>query len=358
MTRATSAFLDILRLSAAFVVFLAHTVLYWNPSMAGPMQGVAHHAVLVFFVLSGYVIAYTTTEKCRTVRAYAIGRLSRLYSVVVPALLLTAVLGFLGSELDASFYAHYGRTGTELRYLLTLAHLNEIWFLDAYPPTNAPFWSLGYEAPYYLLLGVFWFVKPSKMRWVALVVCALVIGPKVLLLLPVWLAGVAACLWRDRMVIGHRVAVLGYFVAVGATAAVVCWLPPWPQAVGAAPWYFSGAALSDFMTGLGWAAMIWFFHRAFGQMRVGDGFQRVVRWSASHTFSLYLYHAPLVVFTTALVPPVGMGLGQVLCVMTGILLLIIILGVITESQRSRWQLFFGWIWDRSAGVFAKLAESR
>ncbi len=357
MTRATSAFLDVLRLSAAFTVFLAHTAHYWKPDAVGSMQVVAHDAVIVFFVLSGYVIAYTAKEKCNGARDYVIARLSRLYSVVIPALLLTLLLWPLGRELDPGLYASYARDGAGLRYLLTLLHLNETWFIDAYPPSNTPFWSLGYEAWYYVLFGVAWFIRGKKMRAVLLAGCALAAGPKVLLLLPPWLIGALACFWREKLVLGRRVAAVGLVITLVATGAALCWLPDWPQAPGARPWYFSGAALSDCILSVGWAALIWFFHRALGQVPLSERLYRGVRWCANHTFSLYLYHAPLVIFATALIPPLGMSLAAGLGVMAVILLVVMGLGAVTEGQRHRWQQFFGWVWDRVGDVAGKLRSA-
>jgi peptidoglycan/LPS O-acetylase OafA/YrhL len=352
VTRATSAFLDVLRLGAALTVFLAHTAHYWKPDAVGAMQVVAHDAVIVFFVLSGYVIAYTAKEKCHSARDYAIARLSRLYSVVVPALLLTVALWPLGRELDPGLYAQYARSGTGWRYLLTFLHLNETWFFDAYPPSNTPFWSLGYEAWFYVLFGVAWFVRSRRIRLAALTLCMIACGPKVLLLLPAWLAGAAACFWRERLLLGRGTALLGLVASLSATLATICWLPDWPQVPGAHPWYFSGAALTDFVTSAGWAATIWCFHQAFGLVSLSERLHRGVRWWANHTFSLYLYHAPLVIFATALIPPLGMSWLGSLAVMIGILLVIIVLGAATEAQRPRWQQFFGWAWDRVSARFA------
>jgi len=314
------------------------------------MQVVAHDAVIVFFVLSGYVIAYSAKEKCRSARDYAVARLSRLYSVVVPALLLTLLLWPLGRELDPELYAQYARSGTVWRYLLTLLHLNQTWLLDAYPPSNTPFWSLGYEAWYYVLFGVAWFVRPWRLRLVLVAVCALAAGPKVLLLLPAWLAGMLACFWSGRFSMERVGAVAGFAVTLVTTLAAMRWLPDWPRAPGAAPCYMSGAAISDGLTSVSWAALIWFFDCAFGRLTLPERLYGVVRWSANHTFSLYLYHAPLVIFATALIPPLGMSLAAGVTVMAVILLVVLGLGAVTEAQRPRWQWLFGAIWD---GVSAR-----
>lgn len=349
MSPATSVLLDLLRIGAALVVFLAHSTNYWDPSLTGPMQGAGHAAVIVFFVLSGYVIAHTAREGPRDGRAFVAARLARLYSVVVPALVLTVLLWPLGRDLDPGFYDHYSRHGAGWRHLLSLFFLNEVWFWDACPPGNEVFWSLGYEALYYLLFGLFWYVRPTRRRVLLLLCGGLVAGPKVLLLLPVWLAGASSRLWRCEVVMDRRLAAAGAGLSLAGAVAVSAWLPSWPGAVGAVPWGYSAAAASDLAAGLCWAAGLWFFEgwartggRGNGSGRLG----RLLRWGGNLTFPLYLYHVPLVLFITALMPPLGMdrlhGWGMV----AGILLAAIVLGVITERVRPWWRRGF----DRLLGV--------
>ncbi|ATC65121.1 hypothetical protein CMV30_14810 [Nibricoccus aquaticus] len=345
MTRATSLFLDVLRLAAALVVFFAHTTNYWNPAMMGPMQVWAHDAVIVFFVLSGYVIAHTTRDGARDARQYTVARLSRLYSVVAPALVLTCFLWLAGRGLEAEFYAGYERAYPWVRFAASSVFLNEVWMLELSPPTNTPFWSLGYEAWYYLFFGVALYVKSKRARWGWLIVGALLAGPNVLMLLPVWLVGVAAYNWRDRGSLLRGWAMSGLVGAVAATWAVLRYLPDWPGTAGEHPWYFAGAAVSDLIGGLGWAAIIWFFNRAFVGVNVITVVYRPVRWLAGHTFSLYLYHAPLVILASAMFPPFTVKGAEWVPIMV-ILIVVYIMGAVTESQRHRWEALFGWIWDR------------
>jgi peptidoglycan/LPS O-acetylase OafA/YrhL len=345
MTRATSLFLDVLRLAAALVVFFAHTTHYWNPGLLGPMQVWAHDAVIVFFVLSGYVIAHTTRDVGRDARLYTVARLSRLYSVVVPALVLTAVLWVIGRELDPELYANYERAHPWVRFGVSAVFLNEVWMRELSPPTNTPFWSLGYEAWYYVFFGLMLFVKSRGWRWLLLGASALVAGPNVLMLLPVWLVGVAAYVWSDVGRLSRGVTGAGLVLSVSLTVFTLRSLPDWPETPGAAPWYFAGAAVSDLIGGLGWGAIIWFFNRVFADTGVPAAIYRPVRWMAGHTFSLYLYHAPLVILATALAPPF-MVKGIEWAPMVVILLLVFGLGAATESQRGRWQRGFCWGWDR------------
>ena len=58
--------------------------------------------MIVFFVLSGYVIAHVLATRERTLFEYFASRFSKLYSVVVPALILTASTNYL----EAVKYPH------------------------------------------------------------------------------------------------------------------------------------------------------------------------------------------------------------------------------------------------------------
>jgi len=97
-----SVYLDLVRFGAAFVVFLAHarlTGLFYDLPM---LDNLASQAVAAFFVLSGYVIT-ATTDAGRGWRYYAVARAARIYSVMVPALLLSLAL-YAGSAI----YVHFG----------------------------------------------------------------------------------------------------------------------------------------------------------------------------------------------------------------------------------------------------------
>src|SRR5450432_3847495 len=88
-----SDYLDLIRFGAAVAVFLRHI----RSDIFGPwlwqMRGYGHTAVIAFFVLSGFVIAYTCgSGKHSDLRDFAVSRLARLYSVIVPAILLTIAI--------------------------------------------------------------------------------------------------------------------------------------------------------------------------------------------------------------------------------------------------------------------------
>jgi len=199
MTNALSLYLDALRFGAAFVVFVSHYVaerysggLFWQGMPYG------RTAVLVFFVLSGFVIAWVTETRERTLEDYTLSRLARLYSVIVPVFVVTAILDGLGMAIDPAIYgpeSHHSLIQSLLGYGLSAVFLGESWTLSVVPGSDIPYWSLNYEAWYYVLFAAAVFLQGGR-RIAALVTAALLAGPKILILFPIWLMGVAAWRWR------------------------------------------------------------------------------------------------------------------------------------------------------------------
>ena len=79
MKREISLYLDLLRFLAALVVLLQH--LSWAHFSGGLLWQIGPYgaqAVIVFFVLSGYVIGYVTDRADNTPRRYAVDRAAPL----------------------------------------------------------------------------------------------------------------------------------------------------------------------------------------------------------------------------------------------------------------------------------------
>jgi peptidoglycan/LPS O-acetylase OafA/YrhL len=68
--------------------------------------------------------------------------------------------------------------------------------------SNVPYWSLCYEFWYYVLFAVLTFTRGRKrLLWCCAV--ALLIGPKILLLAPVWATGVLLQRWTALQHVGR-----------------------------------------------------------------------------------------------------------------------------------------------------------
>ena len=168
MNRGLSLYLDLVRFGAALAVLVTH--LAYAELSGGMIQSwrlLGNDAVMVFFVLSGFVIAHVTHEKERTAGAYAASRLARLWSVAVPALIITVLLDQWGATLDPAAYAQWWYQGDDplWRALRALSFTNELWFTSVRPFSNGPWWSLGYEAIYYAIFGALFFLRGRVRRF-------------------------------------------------------------------------------------------------------------------------------------------------------------------------------------------------
>ena len=114
-------------------------------------------AVIVFFVLSGFVIAYVADTKERTIQVYAASRLARLWSILIPALAVTLIVDRIGLDLDPTVYEGWGRSlaplSSPLQLVPTAVFVNELWFAGIPPLSNAPAWSIAFEFWYYAIFG-------------------------------------------------------------------------------------------------------------------------------------------------------------------------------------------------------------
>jgi peptidoglycan/LPS O-acetylase OafA/YrhL len=122
--------------------------------------GFGHQAVVGFFVLSGWLVGGAVLAKIGKSRDfprdYFVHRVSRIYVVLAPALLLTAVLDAIGGAFFADsgvydwpvFQGHFKAS----LFLANLANLQNIYF--GYFGVNGPLWSLACEFWYYVMFAL------------------------------------------------------------------------------------------------------------------------------------------------------------------------------------------------------------
>ena len=73
--------------------------------------------------------------------SYAASRISRIYSVALPAVLLTVALDAVGRQLYPAPYG-YPFDNFLLRGAASLLMLNEVWFVSITSFSNIPYWSI------------------------------------------------------------------------------------------------------------------------------------------------------------------------------------------------------------------------
>lgn len=345
MNRETSLYLDAVRFAAAVLVAIYHSNFRFLVEEPIAAAGLAHSAVITFFVLSGFVIAHVTSTKETTARSYAVSRIARIYSVAVPALIITMAVDTAGQALRPEIYA--GRTANDLwsiRLATSLVFLNEIWSISIMFFSNVAYWSLNYEVWYYVLFGIAMFCRAGVRGPLILLVC-LLLGPKTLLLLPVWLLGVL--LHRSRwlhsipeplgwILFFGTVLLLWQFHVLQVEASLSAWLKGQIGTELHRTLSFSGNFLSDYILGvlivMNFASFM-SISRHFSQpLRL---MARPIRYLAGFTFSLYLLHQPLILFFSALIRGDPAGRTYYWTVMSLMLLSVWIIGQFTEQKRTQ-----------------------
>jgi peptidoglycan/LPS O-acetylase OafA/YrhL len=311
-----SGFLDFLRVGSALTVFLAH--LSYDRfggnaiSVFGPL---AHDAVIVFFLLSGYLISWAARRDGKTA-VYMTNRIARIYTVAVPALVLTYAI-------DSFLIAHYPgevRSGYQIaqpfKYLpVFLTFSTDFWFLGENAFSNAPYWSLCYECWYYVVFGIAFFGH-GKVRLFSIILVLLLMGPKLWLLFPIWLAGAWVQFLHRSWRASSSTAM--WLIAIGVVLLLIFKLSGWDVRLDNA----FDAVLGGFpKAGLRYSQFVagdYLFSIFVGAIILGAGYFPLSLFAsmrsplakmASVSFSLYLTHFPLLLLFGAIWPRHVVGIG-------------------------------------------------
>jgi peptidoglycan/LPS O-acetylase OafA/YrhL len=319
MNRRFSLYLDLVRFLAAFVVLISH--LAYSRFTDGNYAFLRHwnvgsDVVVLFFVLSGLVIAYTADTKDKTLGAFAFNRLTRVWSVAIPAVVLTIALDRLGSHLNPQAYTGWWfaahDAGSMLFFGLTFS--TEWGLLPFRLGSNGPYWSLSYEVAYYALFAAAFYLR-GGWRAAALVVMVPLFGIRPLLLMPCWLLGLFV--WRklrDGFEVSQArawfltLAPLAFYVAalsvgmpkllLGLTSLVI--EPRYLNGL----FNFSNEFLWNNLLGLLAAAHFLGVATLYRRAREIERprIDAAIRWLAGGSFSIYLLHYPVLQFAEAVLP--------------------------------------------------------
>ncbi len=333
-----SLYLDLFRFLAAMGVFLYHAGAHPISSGILPDIYFNHELVIIFFVISGYVIAASAARPDRTLVNYGADRVARLSSVVIPALALTYFLDYVGARFSPDVYQAINPQWQSIRFLANFFYCQQIWFLCVNPSSNNPFWSLGYEFWYYVLFAVLIFVRSNRTKIVLLLAIALFVGPKILLLLPAWAVG-AGAFHVGKSWHCSRLKSWLLFISTGLTTLLVLVfghkLGLNDGQAGQPPLYYSSSFLGDNLFAVVVAAHFlacYILSRHFTKHLDASRVAKLIRWMASHTFSLYLYHVPILWFILAVTKYDARNPVAVLTALAVTLLAIVGLSKVTEER--------------------------
>lgn len=318
-----STHLNMLRGVAAFVVLLGHwrAVFFVNwPQVHHKNIAMelfygstkfGHQAVIVFFVLSGFLIGRTVLKDVATGRwstlRYAFHRLIRLQLVLLPALLLCWFWDATGIHLFSPSPTYLGTSGIPVlgynvaNWSNLHIFLGNLAFLQTLlvPPfgSNNPLWSLANEFWYYVLFPcLVLLLAPGSSRrrrliaGIVLVAVALFIGP-MLAGFFIWLLGVALIFlpWSHRR-LGPRLHSGFLLLTLAFVFVQLIFTYRWT-------WLESGVN-TDFILSILVAILLYLLLN--DPRPVGKLYRSVASHAAGFSYTLYLTHLPFLVFIAAL----------------------------------------------------------
>jgi peptidoglycan/LPS O-acetylase OafA/YrhL len=311
-------FLDLVRFAAALLVLFGHSRgLYFASIAQVPDAGILtrlfylatglqHEGVVLFFVVSGFLVGGSAWRKMEkgefNARLYLINRFSRIYLVLIPALVFAILIDRLGANLFAETRFYAARP-------LFPSGVSDGWTLDQIPchlaalqgifckplGANPPLWSLGWEWLFYLVSPVLFAICLVPLRLSLRIVAFIcfwasmetVIGQgEGLFWFMTWLMGLAACLFVMRRPLPLAPALAGLALCaaslVASRAAIM------------------STTLTDLGIGAGLALAL-----ACPTIANADLLSSIAARGAGFSYSLYLIHLPLAVFVGGLLERLG-----------------------------------------------------
>ncbi len=331
---AQSAYLDALRGIAAQLVLLHHALGVSFPDRGYDRWGLGGLGVLMFFLLSGFLITHTIANRIAEQRfsfgEFAISRFSRIYTAYVPALVFVALADQMSSRLPGYIYHADYNVGTALANVVMLQdfplfqilrrlHVPEqSWFVASFG-SGRQFWTISIEWWIYMTVGLLaaimvrWPWPPKPLLWLLAVVSIeplynLVGGPGDSLTFD-WAIGGMACLLCRHLISAARLRLTDKSPLRGGLALMLV--------LAAVRLFYTQGRIYDpvFATLL---AAVMFMPLLFVALpaRVGWG----QKWWRSlgierlsfHSYSLYLTHVSLLMLLATMAPHWVLGGGGLL----------------------------------------------
>lgn len=373
-----------LRFVAALHVVAFHLTAGYRAHLPAAVRNVIDRgpeSVSIFFILSGFVLAYNYRERAASApRAFWLARFARIYPVYALALVVGLPM-FLGHppqyddiQLDITRVPLGAALNTHAAAWVAWITLTQAWIPPLVLKWNYPGWSLSAEAFFYavfprisaivgarssarlwrvvgaawaasLVMTACWWiargfipVNPIEMDWWGLVG---MYNP--LMRLPEFIIGIAL---GFRFMDGARLSRPGRATALSCAAILVAWCAPWPGALQ----YFAHALLIP-----AYAMLV--LSLAYGQSWLARALAaRAAVLLGQASYSLYLLHAPIIFAASQLLPRRAPGTHMLLAgvelaavAVTAIVTSLLVYTCIEEPAR-RW--IRGWGRQAARGLTA------
>lgn len=309
-----SIYLDLIRGISAILVVMEHLssrlfvgygnvenqtvitkALYLLNILGGP-------SVIIFFVLSGLFISRSVIkafyENTWSWKKYLVNRLSRLYVVLIPALILTFIL----DSIAVNYFGYEGYSSSSenlYSFIGNLFYLQNI-SVGTYG-SNAPLWSLNYEFWYYMLFPAVFVLLATKRSWklnlislISIILIILMMNSRMDSYFAVWLVGTCVLLLPRIKYLTNR------FIPFLAATLLLVIIPIRPLMMTGRLFtneWTENLLVIDLLIGLAFGFLIYsLIHNVSVKIRHIDykRLGKVSKLLAGFSFSLYLIHYPII----------------------------------------------------------------
>jgi peptidoglycan/LPS O-acetylase OafA/YrhL len=275
------------------------------------ITGFGHQAVVVFFVLSGYLVGGSVLKDAQikklSIKKYGINRISRLYIVLVPAILITALLDGTGICLLNQGGIYSGKiVYSALSYSVTerfsfISFWANIFMLQGslgYSTfgSNGPLWSLANEFWYYILFfGIVYCISidsilKKTVGFLLIISICLMISPLILEYFGLWLLGLS-------IYFIPKLSEWIYYISLLVCIAVLF-------CIRSKKIFLLNGLTGDFILGIVFVFLLsQLKYKNYGWV---SKYSILHRRLADFSYSLYLIHFPLALFIIAFLIQMGM----------------------------------------------------
>jgi peptidoglycan/LPS O-acetylase OafA/YrhL len=209
--------LDAIRGLSAITVLVGHAMMFVSPRLGANhwlvvlLGNFARHAVLVFFLLSGYLITQSILANMRRnagafdAADYLASRATRIYPPLIGAVIFTLLIGAIIHGLDLPGAKAYGAGAVRQSYAAPVAEaFKALVMADGMLQANGPLWSLYIEVHIYvvaMLVTLAWTRRSMIWAGAAAVLAAYYFGQSIefSLFSVAWGLGALAALAPEHM---------------------------------------------------------------------------------------------------------------------------------------------------------------
>jgi peptidoglycan/LPS O-acetylase OafA/YrhL len=286
-----------------FPQLIGHRTLFMVPYI---LSGAGHQSVVFFFVLSGYFIGGTVFRALERDQwqwsGYLLRRFARLWTVLVPALLLCLFWDRLGLHLGHAPSLYGGQAQNHMipdvaPLLAPHIFFGNLFFLqNIITPvfgSNGALWSLANEFWYYILFPLGLVALWRRATWRHRLLCAVLFAATawfvrggILMNFPLWLAGAVL----------FKLPAPSFSVSTGKYLRIVATLIYFPIFFVLGRLHQIPGLLGDYLLGVLTFLLLWIFlshkQRFVPEARTVRASRELARFS----YTLYAVHTPLLVF--------------------------------------------------------------